>query len=67
MPSFRSALPPVLRPAKTKHTHPDARSIHVPVARAMVDCGVYADGRRLPRGIERLHVTTIRDAPEALS
>ena len=48
MPSFRSALPPVLRPAKTKHTHPDARSIHVPVARAMVDCGVYADGRRLP-------------------
>jgi DNA invertase Pin-like site-specific DNA recombinase len=29
--------------------------------------GVDADGRRLPRGIERLHVTTIRDAPEALS
>ena len=24
------------------------RSIHVPVARAMVDCGVYADGKRLP-------------------
>ena len=48
MPSFRSALPPSLRPARTKHTHPDARSIHVPVARAMVDCGVYADGRRLP-------------------
>jgi len=48
MPSFRSALPPVLRPAKTKHTHTDARSIHVPVARAMVDCGVYAEGRRLP-------------------
>ncbi|HEX3286443.1 MAG TPA: magnesium/cobalt transporter CorA [Mycobacterium sp.] len=48
MPSFRSALPPVLRPARTKHTHTDARSIHVPVARAMVDCGVYAEGRRLP-------------------
>jgi magnesium transporter len=27
---------------------PDARRIHVPVARAMVDCGVYCDGNRLP-------------------
>ncbi len=48
MPSFRGALPPPLRPARHKHTHPDAKSIHVPVARAMVDCGVYADGKRLP-------------------
>ena len=48
MPSFRGALPPSLRPARTRHTHPDAKSIHVPVARAMVDCGVYADGKRLP-------------------
>jgi len=48
MPSFR-ALPSSLRPTRTKHTHGhDARSIHVPVARAMVDCGVYADGKRLP-------------------
>ena len=48
MPSFRSAIPTALRPTRPKHTHADARSIHVPVARAMVDCGVYADGRRLP-------------------
>ncbi|GFG54665.1 magnesium and cobalt transport protein CorA [Mycolicibacterium agri] len=45
MPSFRGALPPGLRPARTKH---EASSIHVPVARAMVDCGVYVDGKRLP-------------------
>ena len=47
MPSFRGALPPALRPVRTKRTDPDAKSIHVPVARAMVDCGVYADGTRL--------------------
>ena len=47
MPSFRG-LPSSLRPARTKYAHPDARSIHVPVARAMVDCGVYVDGKRLP-------------------
>jgi len=47
MPSFRGALPPSLRPARTKHTHPDAKSVHVPVARAMVDCAVYVDGKRL--------------------
>ncbi len=47
MPSFRGALPPSLRPVRTKHTHPDAKSIHVPVARAMVDCAVYVDGKRL--------------------
>lgn len=49
MPSFR-ALPPSLlrsggRPAPAV---PDAHSIHVPVARAMVDCGVYSEGVRLP-------------------
>jgi magnesium transporter len=48
MPSFRGALPPALRPARTKHTHPDARTIHVPVARAMVDCAIYVEGKRLP-------------------
>src|SRR6476659_10597453 len=50
MPSFRGALPPALRPVCSKHTHghPDPQSIHVPVARAMVDCGVDADGTRLP-------------------
>ena len=48
MPSFR-ALPPSLRPVvRTRVAHPDAKSIHIPVSRAMVDCGVYMDGRRLP-------------------
>ncbi len=48
MPSFR-ALPPSLRPVvRTKSSIPDARSIHVPVAHAMVDCGIYQDGHRLP-------------------
>ena len=48
MPSFR-ALPPSLRPAaRSKVAGPDAKSIHVPVARAMVDCGIYCDGKRLP-------------------
>ena len=48
MPSFR-ALPPSLRPvARAKSAHPDAKSIHVPVARAMVDCGIYVDGQRTP-------------------
>jgi magnesium transporter len=48
MPSFR-ALPPSLRAtARTRPVQPDAMRIHVPVARAMVDCGVYVDGQRLP-------------------
>jgi magnesium transporter len=48
MPSFRG-LPPSLRPVvRPKHTHPDAKSIHVPVARAMVDCGIYVEGQRAP-------------------
>src|ERR1700757_718592 len=48
MPSFRT-LPPSLRPvARAKVAEPDAQSIHVPVARAMVDCAVYVDGQRLP-------------------
>ena len=48
MPSFR-ALPPSLRPVvRAKARGPDARTIHIPVARAMVDCGVYVDGKRLP-------------------
>src|ERR1700694_4278993 len=49
MPSFRALPPSLLRPAgRTKIAHPDAKSIHVPVARAMVDCGIYCEGRRLP-------------------
>jgi magnesium transporter len=48
MPSFRALQPSVLRNTGRRPAGPDAATIHVPVARAMVDCGVYADGRRLP-------------------
>ena len=49
MPSFRALQPSLRRPANSgKASEPDARSIHVPVSRAMVDCGVYCDGARLP-------------------
>jgi magnesium transporter len=48
MPSFRALQPSILRPATRRVQGPTASSIHVPVARAMVDCGVYADGARLP-------------------
>jgi magnesium transporter len=48
MPSFR-ALPPSLRPAvRPKVADPPAPPSHEPVSRAMVDCGVYVDGVRLP-------------------
>jgi magnesium transporter len=49
MPSFRALQPSLINPnrAKPDTTH-DAKRIHVPVARAMVDCGVYVDGARLP-------------------
>jgi magnesium transporter len=48
MPSFR-ALPPSLRPVpRAKGARPDAKPIHIPVARAMVDCGIYVDGQRSP-------------------
>ncbi len=49
MPSFRTVPPSLLRQGVRGRTaQPDARSLRVPVARAMVDCGVYVDGRRLP-------------------
>ncbi len=48
MPSFRALQPSILRPAARRTEYAGAESIHVPVARAMVDCGVYADGKRLP-------------------
>ncbi|MFN8226940.1 MAG: magnesium/cobalt transporter CorA [Mycobacterium sp.] len=47
MPSFR-ALPPSLLGAARTRPVPDVKRIHVPVARAMVDCAVYVDGSRLP-------------------
>ncbi|HEY9265178.1 MAG TPA: magnesium/cobalt transporter CorA [Mycobacterium sp.] len=47
MPPFR-ALPPSRLRHGARADGPDAKSIHVPVARAMVDCGVYCEGSRLP-------------------
>jgi magnesium transporter len=49
MPSFR-ALPPSLLGANRHRIDAavDVKRIHVPVARAMVDCGVYVEGQRLP-------------------
>ena len=49
MPSFRALQPSNFRPVPKKApAGPDASSIHVPVARATVDCGVYSMGARLP-------------------
>ena len=49
MPSFRALPPSLIRTtARPRPTAPDATRFHVPVARAMVDCGVYMDGSRLP-------------------
>jgi magnesium transporter len=47
MPTFRP-VPPSLRPPVHPSAEPHPQDIHVPVARAMVDCGVYVDGERLP-------------------
>jgi magnesium transporter len=48
MPSFRG-LPPSLRPATRPNVaETPAPSNHRPVSGAMVDCGVYVDGVRLP-------------------
>ena len=47
MPSFRALQPSSMR-SKAHESGPRARDIHVPVARAMVDCGVYSNGVRLP-------------------
>ncbi len=51
MPSFRALPPSLLRQGATRsrdNNEPDATRIHVPVSAAMVDCGVYCDGTRLP-------------------
>jgi magnesium transporter len=48
VPSFRP-LPSSLRQVgRAKTTAPDSRPIPAPVTQAMVDCGVYVDGARLP-------------------
>ncbi|MCT7656932.1 magnesium/cobalt transporter CorA [Mycobacterium deserti] len=46
MPSFRAISPSPRH--SVKPTAVDAAAIHVPVARALVDCGIYCDGTRLP-------------------
>ena len=48
MPSFRALQPSMLRSPSRRGPGPNALAIHVPAARAIVDCGVYADGTRLP-------------------
>ena len=47
MPSF-PGLPPSLRPVLRAKVADNAQYVRIPVARAMVDCGVYVDGERLP-------------------
>jgi len=54
VPSFR-AIPTTLRlqqanrlPGRKAAGNLDPNTIHVPVTRAMVDCGVYSEGHRLP-------------------
>src|SRR5882757_2078568 len=66
MPSFRALQPSILRPAARRVPTLDAQSIHVPVARAMVDCGVYADGIRLPgKYTHAAALTKVRELEEA--
>ncbi|MGP4054378.1 magnesium/cobalt transporter CorA [Mycobacterium sp. 4D054] len=52
MPAFRALPPSMGRPTGTARgagqDGPDARRIHLPVSQAMVDCGVYSEGQRLP-------------------
>ncbi len=49
MPSFRSLPQPRLGGNRApRNPDVDAKRIHVPVARAMVDCAIYVDGARLP-------------------
>ena len=48
MPSFRALPPSLLRTTRDRASSGAPTGIRVPVARAMVDCGVYCDGARLP-------------------
>jgi magnesium transporter len=47
MPSFRARPQALLGGSRSRPTTVDAKRIHVPVARAMVDCAIYVDGSRL--------------------
>jgi magnesium transporter len=49
MPSFRALPPSLLGTGRGRDTADDgAKRIHVPVARAMVDCAIYVEGSRQP-------------------
>lgn len=48
MPLFRALPEPLWPVAKTENTDTNDQPTPVPVAEALVDCGVYVDGRRLP-------------------
>ncbi|MCI4674935.1 magnesium/cobalt transporter CorA [Candidatus Mycolicibacterium alkanivorans] len=50
MPSFRALPPSLLGANRTRpdEVEVDAKRIHVPVARATVDCAIYVEGARLP-------------------
>lgn len=48
MPSFRAKPPSLLGGNRARTPDVDAKRIHVPVSRAMVDCAIYVDGARLP-------------------
>ncbi|MEW5808454.1 MAG: magnesium/cobalt transporter CorA [Actinomycetota bacterium] len=70
MPSFRQLPPSLMRQGgRPRPDHPDARSIPVPVARAMVDCGVYCEGNRLPgkythgAALEKVHAIEAEGRP----
>ncbi len=46
MPSFRALPPSLLGSGRGRPAEVNAKRIHVPVARAMVDCAIYVDGER---------------------
>ncbi len=48
MPSFRGLQPSRIGSSRVRVADIDAKRIHVPVARAMVDCAIYVEGARLP-------------------
>src|ERR1022692_3311280 len=53
MPSFRDlpeTLRPVGRPERDEPPEAQPEPLHLPAEQAVVDCGVYVDGERLPGG-----------------
>ena len=48
MASFRARPPSLLGVTRSRPAEVDAKRIHVPVARATVDCAIYVEGQRLP-------------------